>query len=63
MNFNINIIKKQRFLKLHPHLFFKNYDVYIYIDSSFIIIGDLNLSSSQIHFLNILGKDRILMNF
>jgi hypothetical protein len=42
MNFNINIIKKQRFLKLHPHLFFKNYDVSIYIDSSFIIIGDLN---------------------
>jgi len=42
LNFNINIIKKQRFLKLHPHLFFKNYDVSIYIDCSFIIIGDLN---------------------
>ena len=28
-NLNISIIKKQRFLKLHPHLFFINYDISI----------------------------------
>jgi hypothetical protein len=39
---NISIVKKQRFLKLHPHLFFKKYDLSIYIDGTFIIKGDLN---------------------
>ena len=41
-NLNISTVKKQRFLKLHPHLFFKNYDLSIYIDGTFIIKGDLN---------------------
>ena len=40
-NLHLNIIKKQRFIKLHPHLFFKNYDLSIYIDTTFIIIGDI----------------------
>ena len=38
---NISTIKKQRFLKLHPHLIFKNYDLSIYIDGTFIIKGNL----------------------
>ena len=39
---NMNIIKKQRFFKTHPHLFFKKYDLSIYIDSSFSIKGKLD---------------------
>lgn len=39
---NLSRIKKQRYLKLHPHLYFQNYDLSIYIDSSFNINGDLN---------------------
>ena len=37
----INSFKKQRFLKLHPHLFFQNYKLSIYLDTSFSIIGNL----------------------
>lgn len=39
---NMSIIKKQRFFKTHPHLFFKNYDLSIYIDSTFEIKGNLD---------------------
>lgn len=39
---NISIIKKQRYIKLFPHLYFKNYNLSIYIDATFIIKGDLN---------------------
>ena len=38
----IEIIKKQRFIKTHPHLFFKNYDISIYVDANFAIIGNLD---------------------
>ena len=41
-NLNLSRVKKQRFIKLHPHLFFKNYNLSIYIDASFQIKGDLN---------------------
>ena len=41
-NFVINIIKKQRFYKTHPHLFFKQYDLSIYIDASYKIKGKLD---------------------
>ena len=41
-NLNISRVKKQRFIKLHPHLFFKNYNLSIYIDASFQIKEDLN---------------------
>ena len=41
-NLNISTVKKQRFIKLHPHLFFKKYDLSIYIDGTFIIKGNLN---------------------
>ena len=40
-NLKVNTVKKQRFLKLHPHLFFKSYDLSIYIDGTFIIKGNL----------------------
>ena len=39
---NINIIKRQRFFKTHPHLFFKNYDLSIYVDTSIVIKGKLD---------------------
>ena len=41
-NSAINIIKKQRFYKTHPHLFFKQYDLSIYIDASIKIKGKLD---------------------
>lgn len=41
-NLNISLVKKQRFIKLHPHLFFKKYDLSIYIDGTFIIKGNLD---------------------
>ena len=41
-NLNVTKVKKQRFIKLHPHLYFKNYDLSIYIDATFAITGDLN---------------------
>ena len=38
----VSKIKKQRYMKIHPHKFFKNYDLSIYIDANYIIKGDLN---------------------
>ena len=38
----ISDIKKQRYIKIHPHKFFKNYDLSIYIDANYIIKGDLD---------------------
>lgn len=35
-------IKRQRFYKIHPHLFFKNYDLSIYVDATYDIIGNLD---------------------
>ncbi len=40
---NVSRFKKQRFIKLHPHLYFKDYDISIYFDSNFKIIEDLNI--------------------
>ena len=40
-NMKINDVKKQRFIKLHPHLFFKNYELSIYIDTTFILFGNM----------------------
>ena len=36
-----NEVLRNRHPKLLPHLYFQNYDVSIYIDSNFLIIGDL----------------------
>ena len=41
-NLNVTKVKKQRFIKFHPHLYFKNYDLSIYIHATFEITGDLN---------------------
>jgi len=39
---NISIYKKQRYYKTHPHLYFKNYDISIYIDTNIEIKGNLD---------------------
>jgi hypothetical protein len=41
-NLNLSNVKKQRYIKIHPHLYFKNYDLSIYIDATFSITGDLD---------------------
>lgn len=41
-NLNMSLIKKQRFFKTHPHVFFQNYDLSIYIDSTYEIRGNLD---------------------
>ena len=41
-NLTLNTVKKQRFLKLHPHLLFENYDLSIYLDGEFKIEGNLD---------------------
>jgi hypothetical protein len=41
-NLNVSTVKMQRFLKLHPHLYFQNYELSIYIDGTFIIKGNLD---------------------
>ena len=41
-NLNISQVKKQRYIKLHPHLYFKEYNLSIYIDATFTITGDLD---------------------
>ena len=41
-NLNVSVMKKTRYIKTHPHLFFKNYSLSIYIDAAYPIIGDLN---------------------
>ena len=38
----ISKIKMTRYIKLFPNLFFKDYELSIYFDASFIINGDLN---------------------
>ena len=39
---NISGIKITRYIKLFPHLFFKDYELSIYFDGSLILNGDLN---------------------
>ena len=41
-NDKINDHLKNRHVKLLPHLYFKDYDISIYIDSNFLIIGDVH---------------------
>lgn len=38
----ISNVRKQRYLKLHPHLYFSHYNLSIYIDACFIIKGELD---------------------
>ena len=39
---NTSNLKMTRYFKLFPHLFFKDYELSIYIDASYIIHGDFN---------------------
>lgn len=39
---NISRIKMTRYFKLFPNFFFKNYELSLYLDASYIIKGDLN---------------------
>ena len=39
---NISSLKMTRYIKILPHLFFKNYELSIYFDATYIINGDLN---------------------
>ena len=42
LKLNVSDVKKQRYIKIHPHKFFKNYDLSLYIDANFVIKGDIN---------------------
>ena len=42
LKLNVSDVKKQRYVKIHPHKFFKNYDLSLYIDANYIIKGDLD---------------------
>lgn len=39
---NISSIKMTRYIKILPHLFFEKYELSIYFDATYMIIGDLN---------------------
>ena len=42
LKLNVSDIKKQRYMKIHPHKFFRNYDLSLYIDANYVIKGDLD---------------------
>ena len=42
LKLNVSDIKKQRYIKIHPHKFFRNYDLSLYIDANYVIKGDLD---------------------
>ena len=42
LNLKVSKIKKQRYMKIMPHKFFKNYDLSLYIDANYEIKGDLD---------------------
>ena len=42
-------VKKQRDIKIRPHEYLKEYDVTIYIDASYKIVGDLNTLLSRLY--------------
>ena len=42
LKLNVSDIKKQRYMKINPHKFFKNYDLSLYIDANYAIKGDLD---------------------
>ena len=42
LKLNVSDIKKQRYMKINPHKFFKYYDLSLYLDANYIIQGDLN---------------------
>ena len=42
LKLKVSDIKKQRYMKIHPHKFFRNYDLSLYIDANYVIKGDLD---------------------
>ena len=42
LKLKVSKVKKQRYMKIHPHKFFKNYDLSVYIDANYIIKGDMD---------------------
>lgn len=38
---NLDNIQKNRFIKMHPHLFFKEYDYSLYVDGNVTVISDV----------------------
>ena len=67
---NISKIKMTRYFKLFPHLFFKDYDLSIYIDASFTVKGNLKEllikilnPSFDIYFLQHPRRNKILQEF
>ena len=40
---------KNRYVKMHPHVFFPDYDITIYIDGNVGIVGDLYKLAAEIH--------------
>ena len=42
LKLNVSDIKKQRYMKIQPHKFFRNYDLSLYIDANYVIKGDLD---------------------
>jgi len=47
--------KTNRFYKLLPHRFLKNYDASIYIDGNMQVVGDINLLFEQLSFSNLIN--------
>lgn len=41
-NLKVSNVKKHRYIKIHPHKFFRDYELSIYIDANYIIKGDLD---------------------
>jgi hypothetical protein len=67
---NISNLKMTRYFKLLPHLFFKDYELSIYIDASYIIRGDLNElllktlnPSFDIYFLQHPARNKVFKEF
>ena len=67
---NISRIKITRYFKLFPHLFFKYYELSLYVDASYIIKGDLNElllrtlnPSFDLYLLQHYGRNKIFQEF
>ena len=67
---NVSKIKLTRYFKLFPHIFFKDYELSIYIDASYIIKGDLNElllktlnPSFDLYFLQHPARNKVFQEF
>jgi hypothetical protein len=67
---NTSNLKMTRYFKLFPHLFFKDYELSIYIDASYIIKGNLNElllktlnPSFDLYFLQHPARNKVFQEF